>query len=185
VTDDRELLSFDSRDGWRAWLQSHHDQATEAWLVLYKKGARESALSFEEAQDEALCFGWTDVKSKGIDGARYSLRFTPRRAGSQWSMSNIRRVEQLIQEGRMTETGLEKIVEAQHNGQWEVAIRSEQTDMIPADLEEALQRRKGALAGYRSLTHSRKRQLLRGLYTAKSQATRQRRIQAIVQEVAG
>lgn len=84
----------------------------------------------------------------------------------------------------MTEAGMEKVIEAQQNGQWEIAIRIEQTDLIPADLEEALRRRKGALARYRNLTHSRKKQLLHGLFTAKSQATRQRRIDAIVQEVA-
>lgn len=183
MTDDRELLSFANRDEWRSWLQSHHDRATEAWLVLAKRGAREAALSYEEALEEALCFGWIDGKGKGIDEWRTSLRFTPRRAGSQWSMSNIQRVERLIQGGLMTEAGLEKIGEAQQNGQWQAAIRSEQTDLIPADLEEALRSKKGALAGYQSLTHSRKKQLLRGLYTAKSQATRQRRIQAIVREV--
>jgi uncharacterized protein YdeI (YjbR/CyaY-like superfamily) len=183
MTDDRELLYFTNRDEWRAWLTSHHDQATEAWIVLYKKGAREASLSMDEAQEEALCFGWTDVKSKGIDSSRYSLRFTPRRASSVWSISNIRRVERLIKEGLMADAGLEKVAEARQNGQWDAAIRSEQTDLIPADLEKALRRRKGALAGYRSLTHSRKKQLLHGLLTAKSQATRQRRIEAILREV--
>ena len=139
---------------------------------------------FEEAQAEALCFGWTDVKSKNIDRSRYALRFTPRRAGSVWSMSNIRRVEALIAEGRMTEAGLTKVAEAQQNGQWDAAIRSEQTDLIPSDLEKTLHRRKGALAGYRSLPHSRKKQLLHSLFTAKNQATRARRTEAILQVVA-
>jgi len=99
-------------------------------------------------------------------------------------MTNIRRVETLIAAGRMTEAGLAKITEAQHNGQWEAGIKSEQTDQIPADLEKALRRSQGALNRYKSLPHSRKKQLLRGLFTAKSEATRQRRIAAIVQEVA-
>ena len=139
--------------------------------------------AIEEAQAEALCFGWTDVKSKNIDHSRYALRFTPRRANSVWSLTNIRRVETLIAEGRMTEAGLAKITEAQLNGQWEAGIRSEETDQIPADLAKALRQRKGALSSYRSLPHSRKKQLLRGLLTAKSEVTRQRRIAAIVQEV--
>jgi uncharacterized protein YdeI (YjbR/CyaY-like superfamily) len=184
VTDDQELLSFTNRDEWRAWLKSHHDRAAEAWLVLNKKGAHTASLSFEEVQAEALCFGWTDVKSKNIDRSRYALRFTPRRAGSVWSMSNIRRVEALIAEGRMTEAGLTKVAEAQQNGQWDAAIRSEQTDLIPSDLEKTLHRRKGALAGYRSLPHSRKKQLLHSLFTAKNQATRARRTEAILQVVA-
>ncbi len=122
--------------------------------------------------------------NKRIDGSRYSLRFTPRRAGSAWSISNIRRVEKLITTGLMTEAGLRKVAEAHQNGQWEAALRIERTDLIPTDLEKALRRRKGALAGYRSLTHSRKRQILRQLSTAKSPATRERRIAAIIQEVA-
>lgn len=184
MTSDYGLLSFTTRDEWRAWFRANHDQAAEAWLILYKKGAHTASLSFEDAQTEALCFGWTDVKSKNIDASRYMLRFTPRRANSVWSMTNIRRVETLIAAGRMTEAGLAKITEAQHNGQWEAGIKSEQTDQIPADLEKALRRSQGALNRYKSLPHSRKKQLLRGLFTAKSEATRQRRIAAIVQEVA-
>ena len=183
MIDNHELLTFINRDEWRAWLKSHHDRATEAWLVLHKKGEQATLLSFEEAQAEALCFGWTDVKSKSIDDSRYALRFTPRRAGSVWSLSNIRRVETLIADGRMTEAGLTRVAEAQQNGQWEAGIRSEQTELIPSDLEKALRRRKGALAGYRSLPHSRKKQLLHSLFTSKSEATRQRRIDAIVQEI--
>ena len=184
MTDDRELLSFISRDEWRSWLKSHYDRATEGWLVLYKKGVREATLTLDEAQEEALCFGWTDVKSKSIDSSRYSLRFTPRKAGSLWSISNIHRVERLIAAGLMTEAGWEKVAEAHQNGQWDAAVRSERTDLVPTDLETALRRRKGALAAYKSLTDSRKKQLLHRLLTAKSPATRQRRVEAIVQEVA-
>lgn len=184
MTGDHELLSFASGDEWRAWLRANHDQVTEAWLILYKKGAHPASLSFEEVQAEALCFGWTDVKSKNIDPSRYALRFTPRRANSVWSMTNIRRVEALIAAGRMTDAGLARITEAQHNGQWEAGIKSEQTDQIPADLEKALRRSRGALDRYKSLPHSHKKQLLRGLFTAKSPATRQRRIEVIVQKVA-
>ncbi len=85
----------------------------------------------------------------------------------------------------MAEAGMAKIVEAHQNGQWDAALQSEQTDVIPADLEMALRRREGALFGYKSLTHSRKKQLLHRLLTAKNEAIRQRRIEAIVREVAG
>lgn len=179
----RELLTFPSRDAWREWLKTNHDKETEAWLVLYKKGAREVALSLDEAVEEALCYGWIDGKAMSFDHSRYTLRFTPRKPGSMWSISNIRRVEKLIGEDRMTEAGLEKVVEAQQNGQWDVAIRIEQTDLIPDELEKALRREKGALAAYRKLAHSRKKQLLHWLLTAKMEDTRQRRIAAIVEEV--
>lgn len=183
MTDEQGLLSFATRDEWRSWLRANHNRAAEAWLILYKQGAPTASLSFEEAQTEALCFGWTDVKSKNIDDSRYILRFTPRRANSVWSMTNIRRVEIAIAQDRMTDAGLARVTEAQQNGQWEAGIKSEQTNQIPADLEKALRRSRGALSRYNSLPHSRKKQLLRGLFTAKSEATRQRRIAAIVQEV--
>jgi uncharacterized protein YdeI (YjbR/CyaY-like superfamily) len=176
---------FRSRSQWRAWLQAHHDAAEEAWLVLYKKGARTPTLSLQEAQEEALCFGWIDQLSRTLDASRYSLRFTPRRAGSIWSMTNIRRVERLIREGLMTQAGLRKVEEARRNGQWQAAIAREKTHLIPAELQKALRRQKGALAGYRSLTDSRKKQLLHWLLTARSEATLRRRIEAILREAEG
>ncbi len=184
MTPDPKLLSFAARSEWRAWLIHHHAQAAEAILRICKKGAPESSVSLPEAQEEALCFGWVDVSNKRIDRFHYSLRFTPRRAGSAWSMTNIRRVEKLIQAGLMTEAGLEKVTEAKHNGQWQTAIQVSQTGIIPPDLAKALRSQKGGLACYRTLPDSRKRQILRGLLTAKSPATRQRRIQVVVQAVA-
>jgi uncharacterized protein YdeI (YjbR/CyaY-like superfamily) len=181
---DHEFRSFPTRSELRSWFQAHHDQAGEVWVVILKgKDRGPASLTLEEAQAEALCFGWVDVMNKRIDEARYALRFTPRRAGSAWSISNVRRVEQLTAAGLMTEAGLQKMAEAQANGQWAIAIQMEQTEVIPDDLEKALRREKGALAAYRGLSHSRKRQLLRLLLTAKSEVTRQRRIAAILAEV--
>jgi uncharacterized protein YdeI (YjbR/CyaY-like superfamily) len=177
-------LSFRTRGQWRTWLESHHDRAAEAWLVLYKKGMREPSLSIAEAQEEALCFGWIDHMSRSLDSSRFLLRFTPRRAGSIWSMTNIRRVERLTRAGLMTQAGLEKVKEARRNGQWRAAIAREQTDLIPVELEKALRRRKGALAGYRGLADSRKKQLLHWFLTARTEATRQRRLEAILREAA-
>ena len=183
MLNDHTLLSCATRDEWRAWLEAHHAQAAEAWLVIYKTGPRKTALTLADAQAEALCFGWVDVMNKRLDEDRYALRFTPRKPGSAWSISNIRRVEQLIEAGLMTAAGLRKITEAQQNGQWELALQVEQTDRIPEDLARALRQKKGALDGYRHLPRSRRRQILRSLLSVKSAETRQRRIVAIVQEV--
>jgi uncharacterized protein YdeI (YjbR/CyaY-like superfamily) len=180
-----EHLEFADRHQWRKWLEQHHAEKTEAWLVHYKKGFQESTLRLEEAVEEALCFGWIDGLLRSLDEKRYSLRYTPRRPNSVWSMRNIERVERLIREGRMTEAGLEKIREAKENGQWEAAIRREQVDIIPPDLEKALRRRKGAIAAYRALPASRKKQYIYWLQTAKRPTTKQRRIDKIVQEVTG
>jgi uncharacterized protein YdeI (YjbR/CyaY-like superfamily) len=183
--DDRELLLFEARGEWRAWLESHHDEAGEAWLVLYKKGVREGTLTLEEAVQEAVCFGWIDGRLKGLDDEKYSLRFSPRKAKSVWSISNIRRVEELIQAGLMTDAGLKKVAEGRESGQWEAAIRREQTDVVPPDLERALRRKKGAMAAYRDLPESKKKQYLHWIYSAVKPQTRERRIGTIVQEVGG
>jgi uncharacterized protein YdeI (YjbR/CyaY-like superfamily) len=184
AADEVELLSFDSRLEWRAWLISNHALAAKARVVIYKSGPRKALLSLHDAQEEALCFGWVDVRNKRIDAARYSLLLAPRKAGSAWSISNIRRVERLIQAGLMTETGLAVVAEAHVNGHWALALRIEQTDLIPEDLEKALTGMAAALEGYRALTHSRKRQILRWLLSAKTLATRQQRVAAIVDEAA-
>jgi uncharacterized protein YdeI (YjbR/CyaY-like superfamily) len=93
----------------------------EVWLVIHKKHASTPSVTFEEATDGALCFGWVDSIMKGIDDERYALRYTPRRKGSRWSEGNRRRAERLIEEGRMAEPGLAKIQEAKQSGQWEKA----------------------------------------------------------------
>lgn len=176
-------LEFKHRDQWRGWLEEHHATEPEAWLIFFKKKYRDHGLTLNEAVEEALCFGWIDGKLKSLDEKRYRLRFSPRTQNSTWSMSNIRRVNKLVAEGKMTEAGQQKIDEAKENGEWEDAIRREQVDLIPAELEEVLQKQAGAIAAYQALTDSRKKQYIYWLQTAKRQETKQRRIQKIVEEV--
>lgn len=178
-------LEFDHRAQWRAWLEAHHASEAEAWLVLFKKAYQETRFGLEEAIEEALCFGWIDGLLRKLDERRYLLRYTPRRPDSVWSVSNIERVESLIREGRMTEAGLVKIAAAKERGQWQAALRREQVEIIPPDLEKALRRKKGALAAYRALPASRKKQYIYWLQSAKRPATLARRIAKIVEEVAG
>ena len=171
VTDEHRLVTPADRKEWRAWLTSHHVEATEIWLVLYKKGVRDGSLSLDEAVQEALCFGWIDGTLRSLDAERYSLRFSPRRVDSVWSVSNIRRVERLIEKDLMTKVGLAKIEKAKKCGQWEAAMARERTGEIPVDLENALRRRKGAIAAYKNLPDSRKKQLLHWMLTAKQPET--------------
>lgn len=180
-----EYLEFADRTQWRTWLGEHHAEKNEAWLVQVKKGFEEAGLGYEAAVEEALCHGWTDGLLRRLDERRYLLRYTPRRRNSVWSMNNIRRVERLVREGRMTEAGLEKIAEAKENGQWDAAIRREQVDIIPPDLEEALHRREGAIEAYRALPASRKKRYIYWLQSAKRPATKRRRVERIVEEVVG
>jgi len=178
-------LEFGNRDRWREWLEKYHRTETEAWLVLYKKKYEDQGLTLNEAVEEALCFGWIDGKLKRLDEKRFMLRYSPRVPNSIWAMNNIRRVEKLIAEGKMTEAGYQKITEAKENGEWDAAIRRELVDIIPKELEIELRKIDGALSAYRDLPDSRKKQFIYWIQSAKREETKQRRIQRIVEEVLG
>lgn len=102
-------LTVADRADWRNWLEQNHASAMDVWLIIPKARSGLPGVTLEEAQEESLCFGWIDGQMKRIDEQRYALRFTPRKAGSNWSPLNKRRVLKLIREGRMTEAGLAKV----------------------------------------------------------------------------
>lgn len=180
-----DTLEFATPEHWRAWLEENHASAAEAWLILYKKQYADQGMSLEEATVEAMCFGWVDSILKSMDERRYALRYTPRKPNSVWSMSNIRRVEQLTAEGRMADAGLRAVAEAQANGQWDAAIRREQVDVIPEALEAALGQIEGGVDAYLALPPSRRKQIIYWLESAKTGATKQRRIQKVIEELPG
>lgn len=113
-----ELLVADV-NAWRQWLEANHATAPVAWVVVCKKGAAApTGLTFEQALQEAACFGWVDNKSKSRDATTYCLRFTPRRSGSNWTPGNIRIAEGLIAAGRMHPAGLAEVERARSDGRW-------------------------------------------------------------------
>ena len=183
MTNPTNPLEFENRDQWRRWLSKNHSAEAEAWLVLYKKGYDDQGLTLGEAVEEALCFGWIDGKLKSLDKKRYLLRYSPRKADSIWAISNIQRVEKLIVEGKMTEAGYQKIAQAKASGEWQAAIRREQVDIIPEELEGALRKVDGALSAYQSQPDYRKKQYIYWLQTAKREETKKRRIEQIVKEI--
>lgn len=123
---DDPLYAADARK-WRSWLKANHSSAPEVWLVFYKKRSGKPdytprpCVTFEEATEEALCYGWVDSAMRRLDDERYVLRYTPRRKGSKWSKTNRRLAEELIGRGRMTAAGMAAIEEARRNGNWEAA----------------------------------------------------------------
>ena len=178
------FLKYPHRDQWRHWLEENSASQKEAWVILYKKKYQHLGLNLDETIEEALCFGWIDGIMKSIDEKTIALRFSPRRKNSVWSMSNIQRVEKLIAAGKMTAAGELKIAEARENGQWDDALRREQVDIIPKDLERALRDKPGALSAYQALSDSRKKQYIYWLQSAKREDTKRKRIQKILEEVA-
>lgn len=113
-----ELIYFDSASDWRTWLAEHGTNVTELWLGLYKKDSDKTGVTYEEAVNEALCYGWIDGLTKRVDEASYKIRFTPRKPKGNWSASNIKRVETLTKSGKMTPAGLEHVESAKSDGRW-------------------------------------------------------------------
>lgn len=113
-----ELIYFDSPSDWRDWLEKHGANETELWVGIYKKDSGKSGITYEEAVNEALCFGWIDGLTKRVDDISYKIRFTPRKPKGNWSTSNIKRVEALIKSGKMTPAGLKHIDAAKSDGRW-------------------------------------------------------------------
>ena len=178
------LVHFENRAEWRAWLEENHATADEIWLVHYKKHTGKPGLTLADAVEEALCFGWIDGVLKPIDDEKYALRYSPRRKGSVWSETNKRRVAKLIRQGYMTEAGLAKVREAKTNGEWRAAALREDAANIPDDLKQALKTNAQARRHFDRLAPSRKRQYIYWITSAKTDKTRQRRIQETVKLVA-
>jgi uncharacterized protein YdeI (YjbR/CyaY-like superfamily) len=101
-----ETLYVVSRNDFRAWLAGHHNTAKDIWLVFYRKSSGKPSVTYNDAIEEAICFGWIDGLQKSIDAERYALRFTPRRKQSAWSQSNVARALKMLREGKMTEAGM-------------------------------------------------------------------------------
>jgi uncharacterized protein YdeI (YjbR/CyaY-like superfamily) len=176
-------FTFASREEWRAWLEEHHAHEREVWLLHSKKKATRRTLAYEEAVEEALCFGWIDGLLRSIDAETFALRYSPRKPHSVWSESNKHRAERLIAEGRMTPDGLGKIAEAKENGEWDAATAREDVDTIPPDLAQELEQNE-AWGSWEKWPASRKQQYLYWLSSARKPETRRKRVQAIVEMAA-
>src|SRR5437763_3294379 len=134
-----KALYVTSRDDWRAWLEKNHETEKEVWLVYYKKHTNRPRIPYDDAVEEALCFGWIDSIVQKIDDERYAQKFTPRKSSRKWSESNKRRIRKLLKEGKITQAGLAKIgagvLEADEKAK---SDRKSKELVIPTDLKTAL-----------------------------------------------
>jgi uncharacterized protein YdeI (YjbR/CyaY-like superfamily) len=175
-----ELLVGDGEE-WRAWLERHHGESPGVWLVLAKKGTTDpTALTYDEALLEALCYGWIDGQVRRRDGESYFQRFTPRRRRSIWSSRNVALAEQLIAEGRMRPAGEAAVERARKDGSWEKAYAGPATIEVPDDLAAALAAQPEAAATFARLTSRNRYAILYRLGTAKRPETRLRRLEEYV-----
>jgi uncharacterized protein YdeI (YjbR/CyaY-like superfamily) len=178
-----ELILLDAA-AWRAWLGAHHEEPG-VWLVLAKKGHSEpTALSYEQALDEALCHGWIDGQVRRRDERTYRQRFTPRRARSQWSERNVGKVERLLAEGRMHPAGLAAVAQAKAQGSWDAAYPGQASIEVPSDLADAMAREPAAQATFEGLSSQNRYAVLYRIHSAKRSDTRARRIERFVEMLA-
>jgi uncharacterized protein YdeI (YjbR/CyaY-like superfamily) len=165
-----------SRRQWRTWLEKHHADEEELWLIFYKKHTGKKGLVYEDAVQEALCFGWIDGILKRIDDEKHTIRFSPRRRKSIWSPTNKKRVAKLIASGQMTKAGLAKIEEAKRNGQWDKADLLGPEPEVPSELTKALASSKKAQQNFANLAPSYRRQFVWWVASAKRDETRRKRV---------
>ncbi len=135
-------IFFKDRAEFRSWLKSNQIK-DHAWLLFYKKRLNKG-MSYEEAVEEALCFGWIDGILRSIDKEKHMIRFTERKKNSVWSLINRKKAEAMIEQGKMTAAGLAKIEEAKNSGLWQSAYTNKKKERMPADLKKALMKNKKA-----------------------------------------
>ncbi len=172
-----------SRAEWRAWLAANHDRATGVWFVFWKKATGRRGVSYEEAVQEALCFGWIDGLLRPVDGERSSIRFTPRRRGSNWARSNKERVARLEEAGLMTEAGRRAVERAKVDGSWNALDEIEEM-VVPEELIAALEESPAASEAFEACTASVRKMILGYIGQAKRPATRADRIERAVRVLA-
>jgi uncharacterized protein YdeI (YjbR/CyaY-like superfamily) len=171
----------ESRAAWRAWLANNHDTIDGVWLVFYKRGTGKENLTYDDAVEEALCFGWIDNVKRSIDAERYEFRFTPRKENSKWSPSNKTRVERLIKARKMTAAGKRAIEAAKRNGRWDEPDRPRLDLSMPDELARRLSRNKRARTFFEGLAPSYQRQFIGWIVSAKRDDTRQRRLDETIE----
>jgi uncharacterized protein YdeI (YjbR/CyaY-like superfamily) len=177
---DEPRVQPESRAEWRAWLQDNHDRATGVWLVYGKKTAgRLPAVSYEEAVEEALCFGWIDSIARRLDDERMMLRFSRRKPGSGWAGSNKERIARLEAAGLMAEAGIRAVEAARADGSW-TALDDIEALVVPDDLAAALAAAPGAREAFDGATSSVRKMILAWIAQARRPVTRASRIADVV-----
>jgi uncharacterized protein YdeI (YjbR/CyaY-like superfamily) len=176
-----QTLHFKSSLDFRRWLEKNHDVSDGLWLRIFKKDSGEKSVTYAQALDQALCFGWIDGQKKPYDERSWLQRFTPRRPKSRWSQTNTLHVERLIKAGAMTPAGLHAVEAAKADGRWKDAYSSPGDASPPEDFLKELERHKGAKAFFESLNRANVYAIVYRLQTAKKPETREKRMKMILE----
>lgn len=180
MSDHQPQIEAASAEAWRQWLAQHHDQQEAVWLIIYKKDSGIPSVYYDQAVDEALCFGWIDSKPNKRDATSYFQYFSKRNPKSNWSRVNKEKIQRLRAAGKLAPAGEAMIALAQKSGTW-TALDDVENLVLPEDLAAAFAAQPAALQFWEGLPRSVKRGSLEWLFTAKRPATRQKRIRDIVE----
>jgi uncharacterized protein YdeI (YjbR/CyaY-like superfamily) len=174
------IVELASQTDWERWLEAHHASAAGLWLKLAKKGSGHETVSYQEALEAALCWGWIDGQKAAHDDRFWLQKFTPRGPRSKWSRINRNKAEQLLADGKMNPAGLARIEEARKDGRWASAYESQSKATVPDDLQRALDTNPGARAFFATLDSANRYAILYRIQDAKRPETRARRIEKFV-----
>ena len=178
------VLPFATQQKFATWLAKHHKSASGVWIRFAKAASGIPSIKYAEAVDVALCWGWIDSQSKGVDENWYLQRFTPRGSRSPWSRINCAKAEALIAAGKMKPAGLAEIERARNDGRWDRAYDSPAHATVPADLAAALARNRRASDFFQTLNSINRYAILHRVQMAKKAETRARRIDTFVRMLA-
>ena len=176
-----EILSFETSSAFEKWLAKHHNKVNGILLRFYKKESGKKSITYKEAVDEVLCYGWIDGRANKFDDESWIQKFTPRGARSIWSKKNTDNVERLTSLGKMRSPGLEEVEKAKADGRWAKAYDSPKDMQLPDDFMKALSKNKKAKAFFETLNKTNKYAIGWRLQTAKKPETKEKRIKAIVE----
>lgn len=178
--DGAPIILFETPKEWEQWLLKHHTDISAVWLRFYKKASGKKSINYDEALDEALCFGWIDGLVNAYDTESYLQRFTPRRPKGNWSKRNTEHIARLIKLGKMRPAGIQEVENAKKDGRWEAAYASPANITIPEDFLKALEKNKKAKTYFDSLSRTNFYAIAYRLATAKKPETYERRKQSIL-----
>jgi uncharacterized protein YdeI (YjbR/CyaY-like superfamily) len=181
---DLPLFAFPDAEAWRAWLDANHSASQGIWMRIAKSRVATASVTYPEAVEVALCFGWIDGRKAALDDRAWLQKFTPRRARSRWSKINRGRAEDLIDDGLMSPAGLAEVERAKADGRWDSAYDSPVTATVPDDLAAALAGNAGAAEAFARLDGRNRYAILYRIQDARRPETRARRIATFVEMLA-
>lgn len=175
------IISFVSQKAFETWLKKNHSSTAGVWMRLFKKDSGEKTITYEEALDVALCYGWIDSQKKSYDAKSYLQKFTPRTSKSIWSKVNIGHIDRLTKAQKLQPSGIAQIEAAKKDGRWDQAYDSPKNMKVPEDFLVQLKKYKKAYAFFKTLTKANLYAIAWRLQTAKKNETRQKRMGVILE----